>query len=142
MDTLIGMEEETVQTQLPALASAPQLARTFLRATLETWELDGFGAVTELLASELVSNVVVHVKSPMTLRATRKPSTIRIEVEDPSPTLPQLQHADTSQPSGRGILIVDAFADEWGAESYQDHKVVWFELDVATGTAEAHDESG
>lgn len=136
------MDDETVQTQLPALTSAPQLARAFLRATLETWELDGFGAVTELLASELVSNVVRHVQTPMTLRATRMPSSIRVEVEDPSTALPELQYPDTAQASGRGIFIVDAFADEWGSEIYGDHKVVWFELDVATGTAEAHGESG
>ena len=67
---------EAVETQLPSSVSSPQLARAFLRSTLETWKLDGFGEVTELLATELVANVVTHVGAPMTLRVQRGPSTM------------------------------------------------------------------
>ena len=131
-------EEEALQTQLPGVVNAPQLARAFLRAALQTWELDGFGEVTELLASELVTNVVVHVASPMTLRVTRRPSSIRVEVEDPSTERPTLLQPDDSRPGGRGIFLIDAFADAWGTDVYDDHKSVWFELDVTTGTEDAH----
>ena len=79
---------EIIETHLPSSTESPLLARAFLRATLETWKLDGFGEITELLASELVSNVVVHVGTPMTLRITRHPSAIRVDVEDPSSVLP------------------------------------------------------
>jgi hypothetical protein len=31
--------------------------------------------------------------------------------------------------TGRGLLLVDALTDRWGAERTGDGKVVWFELD-------------
>ena len=114
------------------------LARAFLRAALETWRLDGFGQITELLASELVSNVVVHVNAPMTLRISKGSTSIRIDVEDPSRTLPELRHPDVDDEHGRRVLIVSELADDWGAERHEGGKTVWFELDTSTATAEAH----
>jgi anti-sigma regulatory factor (Ser/Thr protein kinase) len=129
---------ESVETQLPSSVTSPQLARAFLRATLETWKLDGFGDVTELLVTELVANVVTHVGSPMTLRVQREPATMRVEIDDPSPELPVVHHPDSADEHGRGVLLVDQLADAWGVESRPDGKTVWFELDVSTATNEVH----
>jgi anti-sigma regulatory factor (Ser/Thr protein kinase) len=130
---------ETLETQLPSSNESPLLARAFLRATLETWKLDGFGKITELLTSELVSNVVVHVGEPMTVRITRQPSAIRVEVEDPSGELPELRHPGIDDEHGRGVLFVSKLAADWGAERTERGKTVWFEIDTSTATAEAHD---
>jgi len=132
---------ESVETQLPSSVSSPQLARAFLRSTLETWKLDGFGDVTELLVTELVANVVTHVGKPMTLRVQRSQSTMRVEIQDPSPELPVVRHPDVAEEHGRGVLLVDRLANAWGVEPRADGKTVWFELDVSTATAEAHDRS-
>jgi anti-sigma regulatory factor (Ser/Thr protein kinase) len=129
---------EIVETQIPSVETASASARAFLRDTLETWELDGFGEVTELLTSELVTNAVRHVGSPITLRAIRRPSRIRVEVEDASPTAPTLLHPQPLEPGGRGILFVDTLADDWGTDVRDDGKTVWFEIDIATATAEIH----
>jgi|KBSSwiStaDraftv2_1062776.scaffolds.fasta_scaffold2414556_1 anti-sigma regulatory factor (Ser/Thr protein kinase) len=128
----------SVETQFPATAEAPQSARAFLRAALQTWQLDGFGQVTELLTDELVANVVRHVGSPLTLRATTEGATLRIEVDDPSTEPPVLRHPDVHEDRGRGILLVDALATQWGAEIHSDGKTVWFEIDVSTATEEIH----
>ena len=130
---------DTVETQLPSSVNAPSLARGFLRTALETWKLDGFGEITELLATELVSNVVVHVGAPMTLRISKRPTWIRVEVEDPSATLPEVRHPEIDDEHGRGVLFVSEFADDWGAESNDHGKTVWFELDTTTATREAHE---
>lgn len=129
---------ETVETQLPGSVNAPQLARAFLRSALETWRLDGFGDVTELLVSELVANVVTHVGTPMTLRVQRGPGTMRVEIDDPSSDAPVVRHPDTAEEHGRGVLLVDQLADTWGVHQRADGKTVWFELDVSTAEAEAH----
>ena len=129
---------ESVETQLPSSMSSPQLARAFLRATLETWKLDGFGQLTELLATELVANVVTHVGAPMTLRVHRGPSTMRVEIDDPSPAVPVVRHPGDSDEHGRGVLLIDRLANSWGVEPRDDGKTVWFELDVSTATAELH----
>lgn len=131
---------ETVETQLPSTTSSPQLARAFLRGALHTWQLDGFGDVTELLVTELVANVVLHVGAPMTVRVSRGPERMRVEIEDPSVELPTVHHPDVADEHGRGVLLVDQLADEWGAEAWPDGsgKTVWFELDVTTATDEVH----
>ncbi len=129
---------ETVETQLPSSMNSPQLARAFLRSTLETWKLDGFGDVTELLVTELVANVVTHVGAPMTLRVQRSPATMRVEIDDPSPQQPVVRHPDPSDEHGRGVLLVDELANAWGVEGRSDGKTVWFEIDVSTATAEVH----
>jgi anti-sigma regulatory factor (Ser/Thr protein kinase) len=128
----------TVETQLPSTVSAPQMARAFLRSTLRTWQLDGFGEVTELLATELVANVVTHVGAPMTLRVRRNASSVRVEIEDPSRQLPEVHHPDAADEHGRGVLLVDQLADHWGVERHDDGKTVWFELEVSTATNEVH----
>ena len=130
---------DTVETQLPCSVDAPLLARAFLRTTLDTWKLDGFGEITELLASELVANVVVHVGRPMTLRITRGPASIRVDVDDASSNLPELRHPAIDEEHGRGVLFVSEMANDWGAERNERGKTVWFELDTSTATAEAHE---
>ncbi len=128
----------SVEAQFPGTPESPQSARAFLRAALETWQLDGFGEVTELLTDELVANVVRHVGSPLTLRAKTDGSTLRIEVDDPSTDPPILRHPDVHEDRGRGILLVDALATQWGTEIHSDGKTVWFEIDVSTATEEIH----
>jgi len=129
---------ESVETQLPSSLTSPQLARAFVRAALETWKLDGFGDVTELLVTELVANVVTHVGAPMTLRVHRTATMMRVEIDDPSPELPVVRHPGAADEHGRGVLLVDQLANSWGSEPHDDGKTVWFELDVSTATAEAH----
>src|SRR6478735_4957370 len=90
--------------------TAPQEARRLLRGALRTWELDGLGFVTELLASELVTNAVRHVHEPFTLRASAAPdrSVLRVEVDDPSPAEPLVQHPPSDAEGGRGMQMVDS----------------------------------
>ena len=128
---------ERVETHLLPLPTSPREARVFLRDALGTWALDGFGAVTEVLADELVANVVRHVDAPMTLRACRLPDSIRVEVDDPSSDPPVQPQPDPLSESGRGLLLLSALADQWGVTQYRgDGKTVWFEIDVTTATAE------
>ena len=129
---------ETVETQLPSTTSSPQLARAFLQTAMHTWNLDGFGDVTELLVTELVANVVTHVGAPMTVRVHRQSDRVRVEIEDPSPEVPVVRHPGAADEHGRGMLLVDQLANAWGVERRADGKTVWFELDVSTATAEAH----
>ena len=134
------MVDEVVQA-FEATVETPAAVRRFLRDTLQTWKLDGFGDVTELLVTELVANVVTHVGSPMTLRVQRNHSTMRVEIEDPSPDVPVVRHPGAAEEHGRGVLLVERLANAWGVEPRTDGKTVWFELDVSTATAEVHGSS-
>jgi anti-sigma regulatory factor (Ser/Thr protein kinase) len=129
---------DRVETQVPSHDTTPLLARAFLRTALQSWKLDGLGDVTELLADELVSNVVRHVGRPMTLRAIVDDGSLRVEVDDPSTQLPRVRHPDPDESRGRGMLMVDALATDWGTEVRDSGKTVWFQIDAGTASAEVH----
>ena len=126
---------EIVETTLPCTVRSPHVARVFLRRALHGWRLDGLGAVAELLATELVANVVTHVGGPMTLRAVRDGSRVRVEIDDPSSIRPVVRHPGVREEHGRGMLLVDQLADVWGVDSHPDGKTVWFELEAASAAA-------
>jgi anti-sigma regulatory factor (Ser/Thr protein kinase) len=116
--------------------SAPLEAREFLRSALATWALDGLGEITELLTTELISNVVRHTDSRhIGLRASKDATGIRVEVTDNSPEPPSVQHPRTDQFSGRGLLLVERLASAWGTIPRPGKgKTVWFTLDTPPPT--------
>src|SRR5688572_9385124 len=107
------MKNEWLETQLPATAVAAAEARGFLRAVLETWALDGLGDVTELLATELVTNALRHAGGPVTLRVAADADRIRVEVDDPVRTEPVKLDLDLDSDGGRGVFLIDALASSW-----------------------------
>jgi anti-sigma regulatory factor (Ser/Thr protein kinase) len=126
---------ESVEMHLSPTVWAPEVVRGWLRGNLRAWGLDGLSDVAELLATELVTNVVEHVGTPMSVRASRQQDLIRLEVDDPSPEPPVLESSGSSDDHGRGVFLVDALAGRWGAIRHpgDDGKTVWFELDLRCG---------
>ena len=94
--------------------------------------------VVNLLANELVSNAVVHVGGPPTIRMTRSAASVRVEVEDTSGAVPVLEEPDDTAEHGRGLLLVASMADEWGYDLKADGKSVWFELRVPVALRAVH----
>jgi len=118
----------TRSVELPSSVEAPGAIRAFLRAALTPLPGDAT-SVVELLATELVSNVVRHVGSPMTVRVASRGPAIRIEVDDDSGSPPVLLHPAPDAESGRGLLLVEALACEWGWNARDQGKTVWFVVD-------------
>jgi anti-sigma regulatory factor (Ser/Thr protein kinase) len=81
-----------------------------------------------LLASELVTNAVVHARGAICLTVHANTHWVRIEVEDPGHRRPVLRSATLDEVDGRGLLVVDKLATDWGTEERASHKVVWFEI--------------
>jgi anti-sigma regulatory factor (Ser/Thr protein kinase) len=112
--------------------------REFLREALATHNLDGYGEVTELLATELVTNVVDHVGCDIVVRLHASPGAIRVEVDDTSTGAPAVREKDPTTERGNGMLLVDGLATRWGVDEHPTSKTVWFELDTVTATEEVH----
>lgn len=71
-----------------------------------------------LIVSEFVANAVVHTGSTVISCALHlRGSLLRVEVTDQgtSRTPPVVRHADPDAISGRGLLMVSALAEAWGA---------------------------
>lgn len=112
----------------PAALTTPAQARRFVVGAL----MAGGVAVDEavpLVVSELVTNVVLHVGSPAQVEVRVGNDSVRIEVHDSAGELPVLRDPAPSSVTGRGLMLVDALSDRWGADRTDTGKVVWFEID-------------
>lgn len=67
----------------------------------------GQAFTTELVVSELVTNVIRHASGPITLRLLRDRS-LTVEVSDEATTAPHLRHARIQDENGRGLFIIAA----------------------------------
>ncbi|MCW2897461.1 MAG: hypothetical protein QOH87_3247 [Trebonia sp.] len=119
---------------LGALPTVPRLARGFVGATLNLWGLDTLADVTELLVSELSTNVVRAATNPdgalrydadgkiplLWIRLFCDHVRLMIEVWDTLPAAfgaPVARHPEPDEESGRGLEIIETLADDWGWET-------------------------
>ncbi|MFC5805798.1 ATP-binding protein [Streptomyces formicae] len=77
---------------------------------------------------EVLTNAVQHAHGPLGVHASRTGTGITVEVSDRSPHLPQPRRAAQDEESGRGLLLVRAFADDWGVRPTDQGKTNWFSL--------------
>ncbi|MFJ8025703.1 SpoIIE family protein phosphatase [Streptomyces sp. NPDC096311] len=125
-----GTSAENVATY--DLAHDPRAAghaREHVRERLADWGLEDLTITTELLVSELVGNVVRHARGPVRLRLLRSRCLI-CEVYDGSLSTPRIRNAAYTDEGGRGLQLVAALAQRWGARYLQDGKCIWTEQDI------------
>ena len=89
----------------------------------------------EMIASELVTNAILHSRSGrgghVWVEVRRRRDWIRVAVTDDGAQESSfnLRSADEMEDFGRGLAIVNALADSWGARSEVDNcHTVWAEL--------------
>ncbi|MFE4550553.1 SpoIIE family protein phosphatase [Streptomyces sp. NPDC056785] len=111
---------------LPEDPRAAGQARRHVREQLTSWGLDGLTPTTELLASELVGNVVRHAKGPLRLRLLRSAGLI-CEVFDGSLTMPRIRRAADTDEGGRGLQLITALSQRWGTRYTPTGKCIWTE---------------
>ncbi|MFI0816357.1 SpoIIE family protein phosphatase [Streptomyces sp. NPDC021098] len=121
--------ENTAVWRLPDEPVAASLARDHVRERLEAWRLDELVTTTELLASELVGNVVRHARGPVQLRLLRG-RTLICEVSDGSATTPRIRRAAEMDEGGRGLQLVAALSQRWGTRYTADGKCIWTEQPI------------
>ncbi|MET7377910.1 ATP-binding protein [Streptomyces sp. NPDC005526] len=93
-----------------------------------------------LVTAELASNAIRHGSLPgrdFRLTLLHLPQALRIEVTDTRPerhprqSLPQPTPQTLDAPSGRGLLLVEAYAERWGCTTQDAYtKTVWAELAI------------
>ncbi|MGA5701613.1 ATP-binding protein [Peterkaempfera bronchialis] len=83
----------------------------------------------EQIAGELIANAVLHGCRGVglaRLRVTAQDDGLLVEVFDPSPARPSAVVSRPDAESGRGLLMVEALADEWGVVDHGGSgKTVW-----------------
>jgi anti-sigma regulatory factor (Ser/Thr protein kinase) len=115
--------------------TAPAAARRFIQEALTRW--GHRGCVIDdarLLMSELVTNAVTHTRAPFSVSIASHSSKLRLAVRDASSAIPVTGERSGDAPTGgRGLQIVAAVADDWGAVPGPLGKTVWAELSATSG---------
>jgi anti-sigma regulatory factor (Ser/Thr protein kinase) len=115
---------------LPPTAGSVTGARRLVQGLLRAWDIPHHCEDATLLVTELVANVVDHVggEEDLTLELSISDDWLRIAVVDGSSIRPVVQELSQDRPRGRGLRIVEAIADRWGADDHNGGKRVWFDL--------------
>ncbi|NAZ77407.1 hypothetical protein GTQ99_18550, partial [Kineococcus sp. T13] len=125
---------------LDPVADAVAAARRHVRSTLRRMDAEDVEEPAELAVSEVVTNAVLHARTPFTI--TVRPSAsggVRVEVADASPVPVQVRRLGSSATTGRGLQVVASLSWDWGVDPLPADrgpgKTVWFEPRPDAGAA-------
>ena len=124
------MSTRSASIDLPPTSASVTAARRLVRELLAVWDVPHDRDDAALLVTELVANVVDHVRGEddLTLELSVSDTWLRIGVVDGSSIRPVVQELSHERPRGRGMRMVEAIADRWGAEDHKGGKRVWFDM--------------
>ncbi|WP_442811648.1 ATP-binding protein [Streptomyces sp. NBC_01288] len=117
---------------------AVTVSRRTLRLILTVHGLIRLADTSELLATELVANAVLHAEGPAALRVGWSAGVLRFGAWDADPEPPEppraLEELGDAE-DGRGLALVRVCTDQWGWQPLSRHgrrgKLVWCELAAA-----------
>ncbi|MFJ8827966.1 ATP-binding protein [Streptomyces sp. NPDC102467] len=138
LDSPSGPVPGTYTFQLPHDPRAPGIARAALRLVLKAHGRPELADAAELLASELLTNAHRHTTGSYALRigpGAMDAHRVRVAVWDGDPKVPPgfgncVPSADVTAEGGRGLFLVRAYADDWGAYTFPAAtrgKLLWAE---------------
>jgi len=120
------VDEASQHKMLSPVPSSVAAARSFVLAAARSWHVTVLASELALVVSELVANAIEHGSGSVGVAAFKRGDGVQIEVTsaitahgprrlDPSPL----------RPTGRGLLVVDALASDWGHRDVGRHRTVW-----------------
>lgn len=121
--------------RLPAAGTSPSAARAAVAALLIEADLVVLRDEALLLTSELVTNGVIHARSPIELEIVADAAGLLVTVTDfarppASLMVTEITAYDRDEgDGGRGLLLVSRFASRWGTSHEPGGRAVWFRLD-------------
>lgn len=116
-------------THLERGAYSAAEARRLVARQLAAWEVEDDGTVV-LLVSELVTNAIRHASSAVDLTVAVAEGTLEVGVADGDRRPAAVRQPQPDEEGGRGLLLVEELAEEWGNEILDAGKQVWFRLPV------------
>jgi anti-anti-sigma regulatory factor/anti-sigma regulatory factor (Ser/Thr protein kinase) len=123
------LRDELVLAPIPTAAAA---ARAFVREVLGYWQLalpdNTLVDRAVLVASELVTNAVLHARTELRLRLELRGDLLHLAVRDGNPRMLVIMPGPEAE-GGRGLWLVDQLTRAWGVNRHPDGgKVVWCTL--------------
>jgi anti-sigma regulatory factor (Ser/Thr protein kinase) len=117
--------------ELPPTARSASEGRHFVVEALAQWQLDVLVDSAALLATEVITNAVLHARTPLMLLIERiGEETVRISISDGSTFVPQRRRASQDSTNGRGLDLLDRLSTSWSVTTNAAGKTVQFTLDA------------
>lgn len=117
-----------VRRRLAPTLEAPRLARETVAEACAAWGVADPIANAQLIASELVSNAVLHAGTDLEFGMQLRDGRVYLSVHDRDRHAVRPQVLPEPAEHGRGLLLIDAIATDWGRAPLHDGKVVWAAL--------------
>ncbi|MEU9334938.1 ATP-binding protein [Streptomyces sp. NPDC048290] len=116
---------------LPRTPDSVPVARHLVRDFLADEDGTPMIDAAESVVAELVGNAVRHARGDLIRVTVREisPTGVRVAVIDKSRELPVLRTPAADALSGRGLVIVDSVARQWGVDRLPWGKRVWADLE-------------
>ncbi|MER5223489.1 ATP-binding protein [Streptomyces flaveus] len=118
----------TYGISIPHDPRAVSVVRATIRSILNVTRLNCLVDSVELMVSEIVTNAYWHSSTETYVSMERTPDDFRVTVWDHGQGTPTPRTPADSDEHGRGLGIVEAYADEWGVRTYPYGKAVWFSV--------------
>ncbi|GAA2908604.1 hypothetical protein Acy02nite_88260 [Actinoplanes cyaneus] len=121
---------DRLQARLAPRAASVRAARDLVIRACDGWRLAGTRDDAALIMSELATNAVDHAGTEFVVTVIRRGSRLHLAVRDGDSRYPLMGAADDGirvplGERGRGLRLVHAAAEVWGAIPADNGKVVW-----------------
>ncbi len=116
---------------VPVLPEAESVAgvRRFTTEVLAAWAVTpNLTSDLVVVVNELVTNAILHSRSPIELRLSRTADRIVVAVHDGTDVVPRMRRANLNAEHGRGLQMVASLTDRWGVRPTATGKSVWCEI--------------
>jgi hypothetical protein len=128
-------ENRTYRFPLPPHPIAAEQARILVKIALTAWKINDIADNAVIIVAELVTNAM-KFGDVFQLALSRRGDAVLIEVQDSSEACPDRRRQSVDRVNGRGLLLVEACAKDWGWHpEEQGGKTVWAIIDARTTPA-------
>ncbi|HKD96990.1 MAG TPA: ATP-binding protein [Micromonosporaceae bacterium] len=110
---------------LSPIATEIEVARDYARDVCRRYGIGTVSDAAATVATEFVTNAVMHARTLMELSFTLEPPYLYVAVRDADPRPPVPVCAEDR---GFGLSLVEGFASRWGSYPAPDGKIVWAAL--------------
>lgn len=109
--------------------ASPGKARGFVRRLMTEWGIEsGVADDAELLVTEVVTNSIIHARTPVRLEVDAADGQLEFRVSDGSKRQLQLRMPGPESVTGRGVNLLDQIAMDWDVLPRAEGKTVRFRL--------------
>ena len=123
-------ENRTYRFPLPPHPIAAEQARLLVKVALADWKINDIADNALIIVAELVTNAM-KLGDVFQLILSRQDDAVLIEVQDSSEACPDRRRQSVDRVDGRGLLLVEACAKDWGWRlEEQGGKTVWATVDA------------